>query len=94
MPYSQFDLVTVLHDFRLSLSTNRDLFRGVPAVPLSPPTRAVLHQNTPLALLMHTEKARAELLIAPILAELWQLSGMMLTVYSGTELNVDPGRAL
>ncbi|MGL6097909.1 MAG: hypothetical protein ACRC7O_19170 [Fimbriiglobus sp.] len=94
MPYSQFDLSAVIDRFGLKVNTSADIFGRVPPVPLRPNALEVLEQNKPLALLMHTEKARAELLIAPILAELWFQSGRTLTVYSGTELNVDPERSL
>ncbi len=94
MPYSQFTLAAVRRDFGLTVGTSTDLF---PAIPSPPPTdllSATLARNLPLALAQNNEKARSELLIAPVMAELWSLSDYRLAVFSGVELNVDAARSL
>jgi hypothetical protein len=61
----------------------------VPPVPLEPALRALLTRHTRLAVAINTEKARSELLIAPLLAELWQRCEDTVSVYSGVPLDVD-----
>lgn len=94
MPYSQFSLADVRKQFGLTVRTSTDLFPTVPPVPPSPAVVAVLDMNLPLAVAQNNEKARSELLIAPLLADLWRQSGYQLAVYSGVEFNVDPARFL
>ena len=93
MPYSQFTLPRVEQEFGLT-SQVADLFPDVPPVPASAVLADGLTANTELALRQETEKARSELLVAPVLAELWRQSGRRLAVYSGAELDVDPARSL
>ena len=94
MPYSQFTLAAVRRDFGLTVGTSTDLFPGVPPVPPSPAVAGILQTYLPLALAQSNEKARSELLIAPLLAELWRQAGHRLAVFSGVEFNVDAARSL
>ena len=41
-----------------------------------------------------TEKGRSELLVAPLLAEVWRRSEHRISLYSGVELNVDEAAGL
>jgi hypothetical protein len=43
---------------------------------------------------INTEKARSEFLIAPVLAELRRQTKHQISLFSGTEFNVDPERGL
>jgi hypothetical protein len=64
------------------------LFAHVPRVPPSQYLIDTLHRNVSLALNINTEKARSELIIAPLLVEVReQLPGISL--FSGIEFNVD-----
>src|SRR5436305_1473037 len=94
MAYSDFTLQKAMADFGLTADTTHDLFGQVPPVPFSPGHRATLQDSVPLALLIHTEKGRSELLVAPVLAELWRQTGRQISVYSGTALDVDPKAGL
>lgn len=93
MAYSRFTLTRVEQDFGLTIGA-ADLFPAVPPVPPAPETARLLTRNLELAAAQGTEKASSELLIAPLLADLWELSGRLLAVYSGVELSVDPAREL
>jgi hypothetical protein len=53
-----------------------------------------LQHHTRLALAINTEKARSELLIAPVLADLWQRDESKVSVFSGVPLDVDPDAGL
>jgi hypothetical protein len=94
MSYSDFTLARVQADFGLTVDTTRDLFAGVPPVPVSPVLQQTLERQAPLALMGNTEKARSEWLIAPLLGELWVRSGRRISVLSGVEFEVDPAVGL
>jgi hypothetical protein len=48
----------------------------------------------PLGFALGTEKARSEILVAPLLAEVWFRSNRRIAIYSGLELTVDPALGL
>ena len=50
--------------------------------------RSVLDEYVPLAIVDRTEKARSELIIAPILVEVRRLTGRRISLFSGIEFNV------
>lgn len=54
----------------------------------------VLNENVPLGLTINTEKARSELIISPILVELRKILEHQISLFSGIEFNVDPGKGL
>ncbi len=54
----------------------------------------LLGQNIPLAVAISTEKARSELIIAPVLLEARRQVQRSLSLFSGVEFNVDPSRGL
>jgi len=96
MAYSEFTLPKALADFALTVDTSRDLFGQVPPVAFAfaAPAEAVLRDRVPLALLNHTEKARSELLVAPVLSELWLKTDRRISMYSGAALDVDVAAGL
>lgn len=94
MAYSSFTLQEVIATFALRADTSRDLFAHVAPVALRPTTRAALEQNAPLASLMATEKGKAELLVAPLIAEVWHATHHRVSVYSGADFDVDPDEGL
>jgi hypothetical protein len=94
MAYSDFTLPQVLQTFRLTAQTTLNLFAQVPDAPASPTLRDFLDKNFTLALLINTEKARSEWLIAPVLGEVWQRCGGQISLYSGVDFNVDPEEGL
>lgn len=48
-----------------------------------------IKENLPLAIAIGTEKARSEMLIAPILIEIRKIKQRKISLFSGTELTVD-----
>jgi hypothetical protein len=94
MPYSDFDLRGVRERFGLTLEEGQDLFAGAAEASVSPPLRALLDEWAPAALAMNTEKARSEMIIAPILMEAVRLSGHRLSLFSGITFDVDKERGL
>lgn len=55
--------------------------------------KETMRRHIPLATAINTEKARSELLIAPVLVELKELVPSI-CLFSGREFNVDPSRGL
>src|SRR5262245_56838138 len=89
MAYSDFTLNEVTKRFRLSLDEQADLFAATPETAPSELLREVLAETVPLALAIHTEKARSELIVAPILVEVRKLTGHRVSLFSGVDFNVD-----
>jgi hypothetical protein len=76
---------------RLGLTeSSADLFLGVTELPASDALRSFLGTNLTLANLINTEEARSELLVAPVLSELWSRAGGRINLFSGVEFAADP----
>lgn len=94
MSYSDFTLPRVQAEFSVAVQTAPDLFAGIRAAAIDPAFQARLNKHTHLALAINTEKARSELLIAPVLAELWQRDENNVSIFSGVPLDVDADAGL
>jgi hypothetical protein len=94
MAYRDFTLTTIIKDFRLKLDEEADLFAVTPELSPSAALVAILDETVPLALTIHTEKARSELIVSPILVELRKLAGHRVSLFSGAEFNVDVAKGL
>jgi hypothetical protein len=94
MAYSDFTLKAVTQQFQLTLSEQADLFAQVVEVEPGARLRELLQVYQPLALAINTEKARSELLIAPILVEVRLLLQQHVSLFSGVDFNVDAGQGL
>jgi hypothetical protein len=94
MAYSDFDLRTARERFGLKLREDLDLFATTGAIEVSVRLREFLEEWGPAALAMNTEKARSEMIIAPILMEAVRLSAHRLNLFSGITFDVDKDRGL
>jgi len=94
MAYSDFDLRTARERFGLILHEDMDLFAPIHAVEVRERLREVLEEWGPAALAMNTEKARSEMIIAPILMEIVRLTGHRVSLFSGITFDVDRSRGL
>lgn len=94
MSFRDFTLPKVQQDFALTIDATQQLFAGVAPVALSETMRRYLEDFQPLGMSIPTEKGRSELLIAPLLAEVWRRSQHRISLYSGVELNVDEAAGL
>jgi hypothetical protein len=56
--------------------------------------RGILDEFVPLATLIHTEKARSEFIVAPILAHVRRLMDHAISLFSGVDFDVDPDQGL
>ncbi len=93
MPYSDFTFRQLETVLQLRLE-EAELYSAVEPVEISQLFSEVLAENVPLALSIHTEKARSEFIIAPVLVELRKTLRHRVSVFSGIELNVDPQKGL
>jgi hypothetical protein len=94
MAYSDFDLKKARHDFGLQIDEQPDLFADVILVQPSAILAQTLAETSHLAIAIHTEKARAELLIAPVLLDIWRYAQAQISLFSGTEFTVDEAQGL
>lgn len=94
MAYNTFTLAELRRRFKLAVHEKRGLFAGSEPLPISALLRQTLDEGAPLAIAMSTEKARSELIVAPILMEVRRQCGGRVSLFSGMEFSVDPDRGL
>lgn len=94
MAYSDFTLPKVRESFQLVIDEKRNLFKEV--LPIQPSTTltTLLEEYTQLATAINTEKARSELLIMPVLTEVRRQLNYQISLFSGTDFDVDPSKGL
>ena len=94
MAYTDFSLAKVRNAFGLTLEETRNLFLTVGGVQPSDLLKRLLDENLTLATAINSEKARSEFLIAPILSEVRRQLDYQISLFSGTEFNIDPAQGL
>ncbi|MBD2607691.1 hypothetical protein H6G81_24975 [Scytonema hofmannii FACHB-248] len=94
MAYSDFKLGELIKTFGLTISESSGLFANVPEVDYSDILATLLQENVDLAVSINTEKARSEMIIAPILLELRRKFNYQIGLFSGVDFNVDNERGL
>ena len=94
MAYSNFTLSKVKADLQLAVEENTPLFTEIQPVPPSDYLTFVLKEHLPLVTAINTEKARSELVIMPVLIEVRRYLQYQISLFSGTEFNVDAARGL
>ncbi|NEQ99315.1 MAG: hypothetical protein F6K30_21845 [Cyanothece sp. SIO2G6] len=94
MPYHQFQTITsAKRAFGLTSVEGHRLFSDIPSVKPSDILSKYLEQTLPLAS-VGSEKARSELVIAPILIEVRRMLEQSISIFSGEEFNVDESLGL
>ncbi len=94
MAYSNFTLPKVKEEFGLTVDETQNLFADVPAVNPSDILSVTLQEYISLATAIGTKKARSEFLIAPILTEVRRQLNYQISLFSGTDFNVDIEKGL
>ncbi len=90
MPYSNFSFERVKEELELSIKDAQGLFDHVKECELPKDfVHRLLEDDVPLALAISTEKVRSELIIAPVLMEVWRIEQKQISLFSGVEFNVD-----
>jgi hypothetical protein len=94
MAYSNFTLSKVKTEFGLTLQENVNLFPNIQPISPSEYLTFTLKEHLPLVTAINTEKARSELVIMPVLIELRRHFNYQISVFSGSEFNVDAEKGL
>jgi len=89
MPYNAFKKIEQIEEqFGLTINQHHSLFAKVETLQPSQTLKETLHKNVSLALNINTEKARSELIIAPLLLEVRERIHNI-SLFLGIELNVE-----
>jgi hypothetical protein len=94
MAYSEFTLPRLRQAFSLIMEEPAHLFEHCQSAAPSDHLHTTLAENLSLALSINTEKARSELVIAPMLLEIRRQMKFQIGFFSGTEFNIDPAEGL
>lgn len=94
MAYNDFKLSEFMKKFNLTIIETSELFAGIPDVETSEYLAFTLKENVNLAVAINTEKARSEMIIAPVLLEMRRRSNNKISLFSGVDFNVDAARGL
>ena len=94
MAYSNFTVVKVSDTFHLESVHEFGLFADIEPVEPSAHLTAALKRNLPFALAMGTEKAKSEMVVAPVLVELCLHFDNRVSLFSGIDFNVDATNGL
>lgn len=94
MAYSDFTLSKVKAAFQLTVDEKQNLFAGVAGIKPTDFLQTALKEFVPLATAIGTEKARSEFIIAQILSEVRRQMNYQISLFSGSEFNVEPEKGL
>ncbi len=94
MPYSDFTLEKVKHNFQINTIERTDIFANIPDIECSELLKEILQYNIPVAIASNSEKARSEMIISPILLDLRRQLNDQINLFSGVEFNVDAAQGL
>lgn len=94
MAYENFTLEQIVTDFDYVIEEGVSLFSDVTEIQLDDFFVNYLQNNIPLAVAIGTEKAKSELIIAPILVEVRRILNNQISLFSGIKFNVDSTRGL
>jgi len=94
MSYSEFSLAKVKEKFGLKTVEKVGIFSDVPELAPSNLLRDILSYNQPIAIGSNSEKARSELIIAPILVDLRRQLHEQINLFSGIDFTVDETQGL
>ncbi|GAK50385.1 hypothetical protein U14_01615 [Candidatus Moduliflexus flocculans] len=94
MSYSNFTIEILKEQFAIELIEDVNLFPQPPSVAVPTLLLELLQRYIPLAITMSTEKARSELIIAPILAEFKLQYKERVSLFSGVDFNIDVSKGL
>lgn len=94
MAYNEFTFDLLRSRLGVTVADAPGIFRHAPPRPPGDLFREQLRRNLPLISGIDTEKVRSELIIAPVLVELREMTGHQIGMFSGAELNADEAQGL
>jgi hypothetical protein len=90
MSYRNFSFAKAKQMFQLQTVEDQNILPNpLKEVGISDILRSTLDENIPLAIAIGSEKARSELIIAPLLVEIRKIFAHQISLFSGTEFNID-----
>ncbi|MFM2379348.1 MAG: hypothetical protein RLZZ143_1926 [Cyanobacteriota bacterium] len=89
MVYSNFKLDELVKLVDLTIRETSELFTSIPEVESSEHLITTLQETVDLAVAINTEKARSEMIIAPVLLELRRKLKHQISLFSGVDFTVD-----
>ncbi|BAP57282.1 hypothetical protein THII_2985 [Thioploca ingrica] len=94
MAYNKFTIDSVKKSLGIKIRGHVLLFEPIKPVEPSEVLEKFLARYLSLGSAIGTEKARSEFIIAPILAELTELTNHSVSLFSGVEFNLDEEKGL
>jgi hypothetical protein len=95
MSYSNFTFDKIKKELNLVTEDKTGLFSHITEIKIDEYFSTSFRENNiPLGLAINTEKARSELIIAPVLLELRNITNKQISLFSGIEFNVIKERGL
>lgn len=94
MSYSDFTLAQISKTFGVMIQEEIEIFSDIPEVELDQFFQNYLRNNIPLAQAIGTEKAKSEMIVAPVLIEVRRILHNKISLFSGIDFLVDPERGL
>jgi len=94
MLYSKFTIEELKKTFNLTIAEKAGKFNDLPEIPPSQLLQETLQYYIPLAVAIATEKVRSELIVAPILFAIKKQLNNRISVFSGSEFNVNVEQSL
>jgi hypothetical protein len=94
MAYSDFTLRKVKQEFGLITVEGGRFLPLTDAIAPSEMLHTLLEENLPWAIAVGTEKAKSEMIVAPVLLEVKRLLNRQVSVFSGTDFTVDASLGL
>ncbi len=89
MSYSDFTLDKISKIFNISIEEKNGIFPQINQIEIDPFFLKYLQNNIPLAQAIGTEKAKSEMIIAPVLIEVRRLLNNQISLFSGIDFNVN-----
>jgi len=94
MAYNQFTIRRLTQEFGLQVTAQPALFTDALPAQISALLRETLAVSTALALRSGSEKARSEMIIAPVVMEVYRQAQDRANLFSGVEFEVEPEHEL
>jgi hypothetical protein len=89
--YSDFNTLRKVElAFELTIDESQSCFSAINPIEPSPYLQQTLQEYIPIANAINTEKARSEMIIAPVLLEIRRMFDTQVGFFSGTEFSVEP----
>ena len=94
MSYSDFTLRKVKQTFGINTIEDQKFLPEIQPIAASTTLTDFLVESLPLAIATGSEKARSELIISPVLLEVRKILQRKISLFSGTDFNVDSALGL